>query len=126
MAESNLGGLSILVVEDSPLLRKQVVASLEKLGADVTAAADLAAARRFVAELGFDFAILDVNLPDGLGTDLLRDKVFPLNTGAVIMTSNADVAIFFHILERFVFFRKLFIWLLLFYYFIIIIFNEDK
>ena len=55
MHEATLSGLSILVVEDETLLRKQIGAHLEKRGADVTGAETLQAARRFLAELSFDF-----------------------------------------------------------------------
>jgi DNA-binding NtrC family response regulator len=91
MQASSLTGLSILVVEDDPLLRRQIAATLEKLGADVTSAADLCAGRQFAKELDFDFALLDLNLPDGLSIDLLKEKVFPANTGVVIMTANSNV-----------------------------------
>jgi len=42
--------------------------------------------------MNFDFALLDVNLPDGCGTDLLRDNAFSANTGVVVMTANGEVA----------------------------------
>jgi PleD family two-component response regulator len=51
MQSDSLTGLSILVVEDEVLLRKQIVAALERLGADVTAAGTLQAARQFIADL---------------------------------------------------------------------------
>src|SRR5262245_52004891 len=89
---STLAGLGILVVEDEPLLRRQLSAHLERLQGDVTRAATLEAARKFVAELSFDFVLLDVNLPDGRGTDLLKEKSFAANTGVIVMTADADVA----------------------------------
>jgi DNA-binding response OmpR family regulator len=70
-----LAGLGILIVEDEPLLRRQITAGLERLGADVTAAGTLEAARRLTMDLSFDFVLLDVNLPDGKGTDLIKEKV---------------------------------------------------
>jgi DNA-binding NtrC family response regulator len=87
-----LNGASVLLVEDEPLLRRQLAAFLERQGADVTAVGDLAAARRSAALLPHDFALLDVNLPDGLGTDLLREGAFSANTGVVVMTSEGGVA----------------------------------
>src|SRR6266567_3151485 len=92
MAMDSLAGLGILVVEDEPLLRKQLAASLEKLGPDVTGAGTLSAARQLLADLSFDFALVDVNLPDGRGPDLLQEKVFPSQTGVIIMTANGAVA----------------------------------
>ena len=91
MQSGTLNGLSLLVVEDDPLLRKQISSFLERLGADVTAVDSIAKGRQMAAELGFDFAVLDVNLPDGLGTDLLRERVFPANTGVIIMTAEGGI-----------------------------------
>ncbi|MDX1951830.1 MAG: sigma-54 dependent transcriptional regulator [Verrucomicrobiota bacterium] len=88
---SALTGLSVLIVEDEPMLRKQAAAFLERLGADVTAVDTVTRARKVIEDLSFDFALLDVNLPDGLGTDLLREKVFPGNTGVIIMTAEGGV-----------------------------------
>jgi two-component system, NtrC family, response regulator AtoC len=91
MQIASLAGLSVLVLEDDPLLRKQLVSFLERLGADITAVDSLDKARKVVADLGFDFAIIDVNLPDGLGTQLLRDRVFAPNTGVIVMTAEGGV-----------------------------------
>ncbi len=92
MAHAPLAGLQVLVLDDEPLLRRQLQAALERLGAEVTAADSVAAARRLAGDLGFDVALLDVNLPDGLGTDLLRDRVFGAATGVVVMTAEGGVA----------------------------------
>jgi DNA-binding NtrC family response regulator len=87
-----LTGLEILIVEDEALLRKQLTAQLERLGMDVTGTGTLSGARQLVSEMSFDFALLDVNLPDGRGTDLLRESAFSPNTGVVVMTANGEVA----------------------------------
>jgi DNA-binding NtrC family response regulator len=92
MEDAALSGLSLLIVEDEVLLRKQLAAYLEKLGVDVTGVGTLAAARRLVAELNFDFALLDVKLPDGQGTDLLREKAFSAGTGVIVMTADGGVS----------------------------------
>jgi len=92
MTHESLAGFGILILEDEPLLRKQLAAQLERLGADITQAGTLKAARQLAAELSFDFALLDVNLPDGRGTDLLQEKLFPANTGVIVMTANGGVA----------------------------------
>ncbi len=91
MTESSLAGLAVLMVEDEALLRKRLCAQLEKLGADVTAAGTVDAARRFAAELSFDCVLLDVNLPDGKGTDLLAEKIFGA-AAVVVMTADGGVA----------------------------------
>lgn len=92
MAHDTLAGLGILIVEDEPLLRKQLAAQLEKLGADVSGAINLQAARLALSESSFDFVLLDVNLPDGRGTDLLKAQAFPPNTGVIVMTANGAIA----------------------------------
>src|SRR5262245_62896897 len=91
MPDSDLSGLSILIVEGEALLRKRLGAQLEQLGADVTGATTVQEARRWLGDLGFDFVLLDVNLPDGLGTDLLKGKEVPSNTGAIVMTADGAV-----------------------------------
>ena len=91
MPDLLLAGMSILLVEDEALLRRQLTAELERLGADVTGAGTLEAARRFAADLPIDFALLDVNLPDGLGTDLLRDRAFSSNATVIVMTAHGGV-----------------------------------
>ncbi|MHB1309760.1 MAG: sigma-54-dependent transcriptional regulator [Limisphaerales bacterium] len=87
-----LQGISVLMVEDEPLLRRQLAACLQRQGAAVTAMGDLASARSALDGLNFDFALLDVNLPDGLGTDLLREGAFSPNIGVVIMTAEGAIA----------------------------------
>jgi len=81
-----------LVVEDEPLLRKQIASQLERQGADVTAVDTVQRAKQMIEQLGFDFVLLDVNLPDGRGTDLLRDKVIPPNAGVIVMTAEGGVS----------------------------------
>src|SRR5262245_54328134 len=92
MPDLPLAGLSILIVEDEALLRRQLAAHLERLGGDVTGAGTLEAGRRFLTELALDFVLLDVNLPDGQGTSLLREKVISPNTGVIVMTADGAVA----------------------------------
>lgn len=92
MAEFNLTGLDILLVEDDPMLRRREAAMLERLGAEVSAVDTLAGARRLIGVTPFDFAVLDVNLPDGLGTDLLKEQAFGADTAVIIVTAHGGVA----------------------------------
>ena len=92
MPKSPLAGLSVLLLEDELLLRKRLSGFLENEGAEVTAVASVADARRALENLTFDAALLDVNLPDGRGTDLLRDKLFPATTNVIVMTAEGGVA----------------------------------
>ena len=92
MPDVSLTGLSILILEDEPLLRRQLTAHLEQLGADVTGASTLEAARKIIADLPIDFVLLDVNLPDGRGTDLLKEKALSSSTSLIVMTADGGVA----------------------------------
>jgi DNA-binding NtrC family response regulator len=92
MNTADLKALTILVVEDEPLLRRQLAANLERFGATVTAADSLADARRRLQQSLPDCVLLDVNLPDGLGTDLLREQAFPPATAVIVMTANGGVS----------------------------------
>ena len=89
--ETLLTGLSVLVVDDEALLRRRMIAHLAALGADVSGAEDLGAARKEIAAHEFDFVLLDVNLPDGLGLDLMREGVISKTTGVVVMTAQGGV-----------------------------------
>lgn len=91
MAALELAGVSILIVDDEVLLRKQIAAQLERLGADVSHAGDLATGRGFAETLNFDFVLLDVNLPDGRGTELLKSNAFGGNTAVIVMTAEAEL-----------------------------------
>jgi len=84
---TGLAGLSLLLVEDDLLLRKQIAAHLERLGADVTGVATLQEARRLIGELDFDLVFLDVNLPDGSGLEVLDKLLATLPGTPVIMIS---------------------------------------
>src|SRR5476651_1634487 len=87
-----LRGLNVLLLDDEVLLRKRLAGFLESEGAEVTVVGTIAAARQAAAGMTFDAALLDVNLPDGRGIDLLRDKVFPSTTTVIVITSEGGVA----------------------------------
>jgi DNA-binding NtrC family response regulator len=91
MANAPLSGLTVLVLDDEPMLRRHIASTLERLGADVSVANSVSSARRLANELNFDFVLLDVNLPDGLGTDLLREKAFSSHTSAIVMTAEGGI-----------------------------------
>jgi DNA-binding NtrC family response regulator len=87
-----LSGASLLLLEDEPLLRRRIAAHLEKEQVEVTHAATLAEAREALRNVGFDFALLDVNLPDGRSLSLLSEKEIPANVITVVMTAEGGVA----------------------------------
>jgi two-component system response regulator AtoC len=80
-------GCEVLLLEDDAVLRRRLVAHLRSLGAEVTEVATIGAARKALAELRFDFALVDLHLPDGEALELLREGAFSENTGVVVMTA---------------------------------------
>jgi DNA-binding NtrC family response regulator len=84
-------GCEVLLLEDDAALRKRLAAHLTQLGAEVTTAGRLDEARRLLREMRFDFAIVDLHLPDGEVLDLLREGAFSENTGVVVMTAFGGV-----------------------------------
>jgi DNA-binding response OmpR family regulator len=84
----------ILVVDDDDLIRTVVTERLRRTGFEVVAAADLAEARAAVARALPDAALLDIRLPDGDGTDLLRELVADSTVAcAVIMMTSVPGAL---------------------------------
>jgi DNA-binding NtrC family response regulator len=92
MAQPRLTGLSVLLVEDEALLLRQTQAYLARLGAEVTAVASREQAEKALGAVDFDVALIDVNLPDGRGTDLLLRKTIPAAVATLIMTAGGGVA----------------------------------
>lgn len=92
MTTNVLAGLEILLLEDEKLPRLRLKGQLSASGASVTEAEDLQQARRCAESINFDLAVLDLNLPDGLSTDLLRAGVFSDNTVVVVVTAFGGVS----------------------------------
>ena len=64
--------MRIFLLEDDAALGRGIVMALTGPEASVTCRSTLAQAREALAEERFDLLILDINLPDGSGLDLLR------------------------------------------------------
>jgi DNA-binding response OmpR family regulator len=64
---------SILLIEDEYRLRRTLARSLEARGFSVEEAATAAEAAAATRRSAHDLALLDVNLPDATGWELLRD-----------------------------------------------------
>jgi DNA-binding NtrC family response regulator len=84
-------GCEILLREDDAPLRKRLAAYLRQLGAEVSEAGSLAEARRQLRDLRFEYALVDLHLPDGEVLALLREGAFSENTGVVVMTAFGGV-----------------------------------
>jgi len=65
-------GLSVLVVDDEPGIRRLCREYLGALGCEVADAADVRSGETALERGGFDLVLLDVRLPDGSGLDLFR------------------------------------------------------
>lgn len=64
---------AVLIVEDDPSIRELLHDILAGEGFRVTACRDIASAVAHLAEAGPpDVALIDLHLPDGMGTDLCR------------------------------------------------------
>jgi DNA-binding NtrC family response regulator len=87
-----LSGSSLLLLEDEPLFRRRIAAHLDKEGVEVTQTSTLAEAREALRNVSFDFALLDVNLPDGRSLSLLAEKEIPASVISVVMTGEGGVA----------------------------------
>ncbi len=83
----------VLVVEDERPLRDLVVEELGDRGFDASGAADLSAGRALLGEREFDVVLLDMRLPDGPGTDLLREiRAEPEAPEVIVLTGHGTVS----------------------------------
>jgi DNA-binding NtrC family response regulator len=80
-------GCEVLLLEDDSVLRRRLMAHLRNLGAEVTEVTTIEDARKALGHLHFDFALVDLHLPDGDVLELLREGAFSENTGVVVMTA---------------------------------------
>ncbi len=75
--------MRVLVVEDAEDVCEAIMHSLKRAGHTCDAAGTLEDSRAFVAVQEFDAIVLDMNLPDGSGYDLLKE----------IRSAGGDVAV---------------------------------
>lgn len=65
--------MRILIVEDATDMAEAIITRLARSGMACDLAETVAEAEGFLAVQRYDALVLDINLPDGFGTDLLRD-----------------------------------------------------
>ncbi len=65
--------MRLLLVEDTSDMAEAVMIRLGRLGIACDLAQTLADARGFLDVQGYDVIVLDINLPDGVGTELLQE-----------------------------------------------------
>ncbi len=82
----------IIVLEDDLIVRKNLEQQLRQRRYDVAAVSTLADTQEYLAKDNFDLIFLDVRLPDGEGTDLLKLlQTRPQKPLAVIVTGFGSV-----------------------------------
>src|ERR1043166_5308186 len=82
----------ILILEDNEALAKEVTNFLRSNRHEVTHATLLSVARELIAKDTFDLLLLDLNLPDGSGLDLLRElRNRPQKPLVAMMTGDGSV-----------------------------------
>jgi DNA-binding NtrC family response regulator len=88
-----LAGTRVLIVEDDAPLADALRDQLEEFGCLTTHAESVAEARRTLGDGDFEVALLDLQLPDGSGIDVLKQIVEDrLLTEAVVLTGYAEVS----------------------------------
>lgn len=84
--------MRLLLVEDTPDVAEAIVASFSRRGDAVDHASTAAEAVDAVAVQDYDAAILDISLPDGSGTEVLRAiRAAGKSTLVLMLTARSDV-----------------------------------
>ena len=86
-----LKGKEVLLLEDDLLLGKCIEAFLCGLGMEVTRVESCTHAKSALQEMFFDFALFDLNLPDGDSLSLLKSGYIADNTLCILMTGEGGV-----------------------------------
>jgi DNA-binding response OmpR family regulator len=82
---------NIILLEDEPILREELVDFLEDRGHTVAAAASLAEFNGAFLPERHVIAVIDVGLPDGNGLDLVESlRAQKLNLGIIVLTARAS------------------------------------
>lgn len=89
-----LSGISVLSVEDHPQGAKEIIRSLESMGAKVESCSTYAEGLDLIKRRPFDVGVIDQGLPDGLGLDLIREimRIRPY-MGLVMYTVRDDIGL---------------------------------
>ena len=89
-----LDGLTVLSVEDHPQGAKEIVRSLESMGATIESCPTYKEGLDLVMRRPFDVGIIDQGLPDGLGLDLIREimEIRPF-MGLIMYTVRDDIGL---------------------------------
>lgn len=80
-------GSRVLIVEDDAQLRQIIASNLAARGHQVRQAPDASMALAALAQERPDLLILDINLPDRTGWDVLRDAQLPEGVRVLMLTA---------------------------------------
>lgn len=83
---------SVLVVDDDQVIRELLGTYLEKHGYSVALASSVMDAKAALSNQSFDIIVLDVMLPDELGTELAAQLRALGSTTAILMLSAVDTS----------------------------------
>ncbi len=83
---------TILIVDDEANARKHLNDYLDNLGYETIAVATLAAARKHLEQESADIVLLDVQLPDGYGPELLEETAHAsIRPPIIVITAYGDI-----------------------------------
>ncbi|HLD94043.1 MAG TPA: sigma-54 dependent transcriptional regulator [Anaerolineales bacterium] len=84
--------LSILIVDDEKNARQNIASFLKKKDYEVLEAETVKGAKKVIGEGSADIVLLDVELPDGLGTSLLEESATnPTRPPMIMITAHGDI-----------------------------------
>lgn len=84
--------LTVLIVDDEKNARENIAAFLKKKDYEVLEAGNLKEAKKAISDGSADLVLLDVQLPDGLGTTLLEESVSnPSRPPIIMITAHGDI-----------------------------------
>jgi DNA-binding NtrC family response regulator len=83
--------LTALIIDDDEDFRSSVAALVSREGFETLLAGSLAEARKLIASGPPDVVLVDLKLPDGLGTELLSEASLASDTEFVVLTVNATI-----------------------------------
>lgn len=78
----------LLLLEDDEILGEGICLALKSSEIDVTLCRTLSEGRQVFGQSGFDLLILDINLPDGSGLELLREVRKSSTVPVILLTAN--------------------------------------
>ncbi len=83
----------ILVIEDSEFINKTIVSMMSRFGCyDIDCAFDFkSSVEKLSSNNKYDFILLDLNLPDGYGEELVNDVKNLTDAKIIILTSETDI-----------------------------------